>query len=188
MPAPTNATVAATMPPMSAGESLPLRTCCGCAGCATCGGGTGAGGGSMRLGCSTAGALSGVCAVAPDRVTSASIDWKNCANCGSARSPVQRDRSAACRRRNSSGIFTSSMTAGISTLRRMASAASVFTHVDAAEACDHNTTTHFAASSASSITSSNCFPGGMMRSHHTDQPCSASTSARSLARSRSALA
>ena len=56
------------------------------------------------------------------------------------------------------------------------------------EAFDHSTMTQRAASSASSMTSSNCLPGGMVRSHQTDQPCSVSACATARARSRSALA
>src|SRR4249920_3089832 len=72
--------------------------------------------------------------------------------------------------------------------RRIASAASVFTQLDAVDVFDHSTTTHLAASSASSMTWSNSFPGGIVRSHHTDQPFWASASASKRARSRSALA
>ena len=50
-------------------------------------------------------------------------------------------KSAACRRRNSSGGLTGSTSAGTSTPRSKACAASFLTHSEAIECCDHSTRT-----------------------------------------------
>jgi hypothetical protein len=80
------------------------------------------------------------------------------------------------------------MSAGTSTPRFSASAASAFAHRDTIDAPDQSTTTHVDASRASSMTSSNTRPGGMTRSHHTEYPSAVSASASACARVRSAVA
>ena len=80
-------------------------------------------------------------------------------------------RSAACTRRNSNGICTSSINTGTRIPLLAPSDASVFTQLDATEAFDQMTMTQRAESSASSITSSKVLPGGIVLSHQTDQPC-----------------
>jgi len=69
-----------------------------------------------------------------------------------------------------SGILTSSINTGIRIRRSTPSDASVKTQSEDADLLDQITMMHFAESIASSITLSKIFPGGMKRSHHTDQP------------------
>ena len=139
----------------------------------------GAGGGATGI----AGA-----SITPLPWTFLSMDSKNSSSPGWSGSPRHCDKSAAWRRLNSSGIFTFSIKAGTRIFLRIASAASVFTQLDATEACDQSTTTHCAESSASSMTWSYSFPAGIVRSHQTDRPRRWSAFESSVARSLSALA
>ena len=111
----------------------------------------------------------------------------SCSNSELGEPACQFVRFAACSRRNSKGIFTSSMKTGSSTCRRAPSAASVFTQSDAIDALVQTTTTHRAASNSCSMTWSKLFPKGIFRSHQTDQPCCWIASANALAFGRSGL-
>ena len=66
-------------------------------------------------------------------------------------SPSQSIRFAVCLRRNSSGMRTSSRSAGTRTFRSAATVASFFVHSDSIESFDQSTTTLLADSSSRSM-------------------------------------
>src|SRR5687768_4689101 len=112
----------------------------------------------------------------------------NSSNSRCEESPRQSARDAASILLNSRGILPSSINAGTRIPRSAPSAASVFTQRDDTEVLDQSTTTQRAELNAFSIVSSNDLPGGISRSHQTDQPFWENAFASSSAFSLSALA